>query len=298
MEMFSPQVLASVCNGKPPYKVDRLNASRAIVYHVMNRVFESSVAVTPALQVSSSAFLELIAVCGEPCNIQTCPQCATPSQLDSTVDLSTMATLREVLEEDSNAQTSTRFITLACGHMFTKETLDGITVLNEYYVQASTGEWIGLITPEPGFKRRPTCPTCRGPITSPRYNRVTKRALIDIQEQHGIHNLARDSAKYREALATFDFETARQSVVSAIKNVSIPKHYRMPVQAKINAVLHLPLNETNCVAPAMFGEKLGDFFEISGPLAMAWKSLTERPFQIYKQLARIVTSSRLPHVVS
>lgn len=71
----------------------------------------------------------------------------------------------------------------------------------------------------------------------------------------------------------------------------------MPDQRRINAALSQQPGELGCVMADMSGEKIGDWFEIQGSLAAAWRRVAERPLQIYKQLARIVNSSRLPHVV-
>ena len=237
-------------------------------------------------------------VCGEACEIQVCRECATPHQLDSMADYNTLQTLRQVLNDDKELKTDTRLITLECGHAFTVDTLDGHVGLTDFYMRSPSGEWVNLKTPDPGFKARPTCPTCRGHLTSPRYNRVTKRALIDIQEQHAIYNMARDSAKWRDALAAFDFDIARLSISGALQKTAPAKHLRMPDQRRLSVIFELKLGESTCVPPDMFGKKMGDFFEIHGPVFIAWMRVAERPLQIYNQLVRIVNSSRLPHVVA
>lgn len=80
---------------------------------------------------------------------------------------------------------SERLITLECGHLFTVETLDGHCAMSEYYeIDPMTGNYLSMKTPPIKYQTPPACPTCRGPITSPRYGRVTKRANLDILEQN------------------------------------------------------------------------------------------------------------------
>lgn len=57
--------------------------------------------------------------------------------------------------------------------------------MSEYYERDGVdGEWLGLKAPPIGFRKPPTCPTCRSAITSPRYGRVFKRADLDILENN------------------------------------------------------------------------------------------------------------------
>ncbi|KAH9934853.1 uncharacterized protein B0H18DRAFT_489837 [Fomitopsis serialis] len=104
-------------------------------------------------------------VCGEPCAKQTCIR-----RLDQ-VDL-------------SSSDTSERLITLACGHIFTVETLDGHCDMHSYYEIDPMGRFISTKAPPVNYQSPPTCPTCRGSITALRYGRVSKRATLDILEQN------------------------------------------------------------------------------------------------------------------
>lgn len=87
---------------------------------------------------------------------------------------------------------SEKLITLECGHTFTVETLDGHCSMSEYYeIDPMTGRYLGMKAPPIKYQTPPTCPTCRGPITSPRYGRVTKRANLDILEQNVASNMSK-----------------------------------------------------------------------------------------------------------
>ena len=87
---------------------------------------------------------------------------------------------------------SEKLITLECGHIFTVEMLDDHCSMSEYYeIDPMTGRYITPKAPPVEYRMPPTCPTCRGPITSPRYGRVTKRANLDILEQNVANNMSK-----------------------------------------------------------------------------------------------------------
>jgi len=94
-----------------------------------------------------------------------------------------------------------KLITLDCGHIFTVETLDGHCSMSEYYeVDSMTGRYLEMRAPPVKYQTPPTCPTCRGPITSPRYGRVTKRANLDILEQNVASNMSKRLDKHGPSL--------------------------------------------------------------------------------------------------
>jgi hypothetical protein len=92
---------------------------------------------------------------------------------------------RKLAEIDLSAEdTSERLIKLACGHIFTVETLDGHCDMSKYYEIDLMGVFTATKAPPVNYQTPPSCPTCRGPITALRYGRVTKRANLDILEQN------------------------------------------------------------------------------------------------------------------
>ncbi|RXK38429.1 hypothetical protein M231_04338 [Tremella mesenterica] len=234
-------------------------------------------------------------ICGEPCSLQVCPQCADADQLDSIVDVIMQSTLSMLLDEDEMP----RLITLTCGHVFTVESLDGVAGLGDHYsTDPRSGEYTMPKLPEPGFKERPLCPNCRGPISSPRYNRVTKRALIDIQEQHAITNAARDVSRLRQSVANIDLVQMCQSVTQTMNGVNINKNIERPNMQLINLQMCLAPDAMNCVPSNIFFEEISKYFSITGPIAVAWKKTVEGPMLLYRNLARMVNNARLPHVAA
>ena len=87
---------------------------------------------------------------------------------------------------------SERLIKLACGHIFTVESLDGHCNMSEYYEIDLMGVFTATKAPPVNYQTPPSCPTCRGPITALRYGRVTKRANLDILEQNVASKMSSD----------------------------------------------------------------------------------------------------------
>lgn len=96
----------------------------------------------------------------------------------------------------TSTDVSERLITLGCRHFFTVETLDCHCQMSEFYDVDEMGQFLSMKAPPSGYQLPPTCPTCRGPITSLRYGRVTKRATLDILEQ----NVASHMSKMLESM--------------------------------------------------------------------------------------------------
>jgi hypothetical protein len=113
-----------------------------------------------------------------------------------------------------------KLITLECGHIFTVETLDGHCSMSEYYeIDPMTGRYLEMKAPPIKYQTPPTCPTCRGPITSPRYGRVTKRANLDILEQNVASNMSRRLERHGPSLeAIAACLEASETAAKAIKN--------------------------------------------------------------------------------
>src|SRR5882762_2625040 len=100
--------------------------------------------------------------------MQICPLCVPEHAKETVVDF---IMCRKLSEIDMKQKTLDEIlITLpSCRHVFTVETLDGICDMNEFYQRDSNeGRWIGFADPPTGFRKPPTCPTCRKAITSPR----------------------------------------------------------------------------------------------------------------------------------
>jgi hypothetical protein len=121
-------------------------------------------------------------VCGEPCKEQTCISCLPDDRKVHVVDFIMQRKLAEI--DTRSEDISDRLLKLACGHIFTVETLDRHCNMSEYYEIDPMGIFTATKAPPVNYQTPPSCPTCRGPITALRYGRVTKRANLDILEQN------------------------------------------------------------------------------------------------------------------
>lgn len=122
-------------------------------------------------------------VCGERCpERQFCQHCGRAEVLDTVVDVIMGATLREHDPNDSPV------IVLSCNHAWTMETLDGHLRMGEVYSRDGL-RWL-LPLPLIGQQMpRPTCPTCRHPISgTKRYGRILNHVTIDYMQRKFIIN--------------------------------------------------------------------------------------------------------------
>ena len=158
-------------------------------FHVTNAASRYSPAITVALQVSVSrathraeySHFVYFSVCGEDCESQICPSCASEEVNSQVVDMIMGITMAEI--DPHGESLDEILITLDCRHVFTVETLDGICELQNYYT-TEEGTCVDLAEPPTGLQKPPVCPLCRSSITARRYGRVFKRANLDMLEQH------------------------------------------------------------------------------------------------------------------
>ena len=117
--------------------------------------------------------------------------------------------LEDVLPESGNIDEMVITIP-ACRHVFTVETLDGLTGMNDFYSRNEQDtKWKGLLVPL-GFMNPPTCPTCRSPITCPRYGRIFKRADLDILERNVAAHMSQSLDKMQQILQDIKEHTLRE----------------------------------------------------------------------------------------
>ncbi|CAE6473590.1 unnamed protein product [Rhizoctonia solani] len=243
--------------------------------------------VTPALPV----------VCGEPCVQQTCRFCASDNTLDSIVDLVMHTSLRD-LEDDGSLDSMT--ITLPCRHVFTVETLDGITSLGDFYEKDAAGNWMKSITPDDTgeIRTRPVCPSCRGNIDSRRYGRVCKNSNLAILQHNTASSLSRRLAKTEDKLATVR-EGLDKSVIDAIKACK-PEGPDQPItaEARQNMIDKRDITlarEEERPTPAEVIEDIDKFHAFPESYAKGWKGGVKAALESYRT-ARQITCERDPAV--
>lgn len=90
----------------------------------------------------------------------------------------------------------------SCGHIFTVETLDGVTDISSYYERDGNGQWKSLAQGPVDFIHSPMCPSCRSPIRNARYGRIYKRAELDLLERNAASRGSRQLSEAQSAFAT------------------------------------------------------------------------------------------------
>lgn len=159
-------------------------------------------------------------MCGEPCSLQLCRDCSSAEKLDSIADFIMQRKLREL--DASSSDLDERTITIpACNHTFTVATLDGICELSEYYSKDLQGKWNGLVTPNPGFRKSPSCPSCRQTIKAPRYSRVFKNADLGIIERNVSISSSRDLERVRASFSNFNTSLAQAALSKGLESISM-----------------------------------------------------------------------------
>ncbi|KAH0839427.1 hypothetical protein J3R83DRAFT_202 [Lanmaoa asiatica] len=158
-------------------------------------------------------------VCGEDCTIQVCPQCASEEKRSQVADLIMQRTLAEI-DFDSESLDELLITIPSCRHTFTVETLDGHCCMTEFYSCGQTGKWLGLLSPI-GFRRPPTCPTCRSEITAPRYGRVFKRANLDILERNVAAQMSLSLGTVQASLESVSVSSKKEKLVKVAATIDL-----------------------------------------------------------------------------
>lgn len=84
-----------------------------------------------------------------------------------------------------------------------------------YEVDPNTGEYLDMKSPSIEYITAPCCPTCRGPITSPRYGRVTKRAILDVVERNVASTFSKTLSGAAQALGELEDQIEHMKTAAA-----------------------------------------------------------------------------------
>ena len=221
-------------------------------------------------------------MCGEICAMQKCIVCLPEEDRIDIVDFIMQRSLSDI--DLASSDVSDRLITLACGHTFTVETLDGHCNMNAFYKIDEMGRFISTKSPPVEYQIPPTCPTCRGPITALRYGRVTKRATLDILEQNVAGAMSRSLEGFSPGITEFTCAmSAHEEQVKALE-----------FQSTEASLSHDNPNETMFVdvhsplpAKLLDLEGMQKVHGIGLEEARAWYKIVKPIIQIYRRVLKI-----------
>ncbi|KAF8813222.1 P-loop containing nucleoside triphosphate hydrolase protein, partial [Phlegmacium glaucopus] len=233
-------------------------------------------------------------VCGEDCNIQVCPECASANQKSQVVDLILQRSLEDVLPESGDMDEM--IITIpACRHVFTVETLDGLTGMNDFYSRdINNTKWTGLLAPL-GFTNPPTCPTCRSPITCPRYGRIVKRADLDILERNVAAHMSQSLDTRQQALQGINDGALKVLLAAEAATITIPEPKDPPKLAKQKTSRKKLLGTGKSPASERDIQASNSTLHFMDSKVLSiWRKATHQLFAVYKDIVKI-TERRYAH---
>ena len=187
----------------------------------------------------------------------------------------------------------------ACRHVFTVETLDGLTGMNDFYSRDERhAKWTGLLVPI-GFTKPPTCPTCRSSITCPRYGRIFKRADLDILERNVATHMSQSLDKRQEVLQAINENMLKALLAAEAATITIPdpkdpsKFGKKLAKQKSSRKKLLALGR-NPVSERDIQASNSDLHFIDSKVIVTWRKATHKLFAVYNDIVRI-TECRYAH---
>ncbi|KAL1734067.1 hypothetical protein EV714DRAFT_203327 [Schizophyllum commune] len=253
----------------------------------------------PCTTISDACGHRCPSICGEPCDQQACIECFTEDQKAQIVVDLIMGETAADLDLGASGMNS-RIITLACGHIFTVETLDGHCGMSSFYEAeyASDGtisRYVDVKAPPVDYQNPPSCPTCRGPITARRYGRVVKRAHLDILERNVASSMSKALGAATRDIGSLDNRLSElESAAKTIKSAPVSK-----AGGELDAVLTtwraaqgnakedepMPVNLFDVTVARGFGSEE----------AKTWRKAVKPLFDAYKKIVK-VAATKGPHV--
>ncbi|KAF0547345.1 P-loop containing nucleoside triphosphate hydrolase protein [Gigaspora margarita] len=224
-------------------------------------------------------------LCGEKCPpSKYCAECTTDENVkNQVVDLIMQESFAEV---DWIIE---RMIVLACGHVYTADSLDHLMEMEEYYEKSLNDQWIGLktITSQPSDPK--SCPLCRAPIKNIcRYGRAIKKNVLDIQNQKFLVKYDSQLKKRNE-----DIKNATKQLEN--KRAEFFKKFQIPLKAK--EMNKIEKNSALQIIPEVISTEQYTMLEkYSIPLMQEkrWKKHISVLLAIYRKLIQLIKEIKFP----
>jgi len=150
-----------------------------------------------------------------------------------------------------------------------------------------------------GFTKPPTCPTCRSPITCPRYGRIFKRADLDILERNVATRMSQSLDKRQEVLQAINENNLKNILAAEAATIKIPDpkdpsklakalEKRKSSRKKLLEPGRSPVSEQDIQASNPHLQF------IDSKVILTWKKATHKLFAVYSDIVKI-TECRYAH---
>jgi hypothetical protein len=187
----------------------------------------------------------------------------------------------------------------SCRHVFTVETLDGICDMTAFYRRDDADRrWVGFADPPTGFRKPPTCPTCRTAITSPRYGRIFKRADLDILENNVASQMSNSLEDVRKLIGLLSKADIERNVITEAGRAKVASASLSNKDSKSRKKAQNSISKESREVPAPLDAldlANNKFHSVAPPAAQAWRRATNQLFTAYAQ-ARRIAETRSAHI--
>jgi hypothetical protein len=177
----------------------------------------------------------------------------------------------------------------ACGHVFTVESLDGLTGMHDFYSRDEQDmKWIGLLVPL-GFIQPPVCPTCRSPITCPRYGRIVKRAVLDVLERNVAARMSHSLDKLQKQVhLVLDDNASNALLVTEAATIMVHGPEDPPNLAEQKISRNKLLETGNSPAPERdINPSNSALHFMDSKVISIWRRATHQLFTVYRDIVKI-----------
>jgi hypothetical protein len=232
-------------------------------------------------------------VCGEPCEEQTCVLCLPDGRKVDVVDLISQRKLDEI--DLGSEDISERLIKLACGHIFTVETLDSHCNMSKYYQINPMNVFTATKAPPVDYQNLPACPTCRGPITALRYGRVTKRANLDILEQNVASTMSSELEEISQRIG--DISGKLENAKGEAKMIPFSQPVKGFAPLAKNCMTRFGGESEPLPHHIIDHDGMATIHRFSGKESKAWNKIVDDLLKLYKRVAEVARTQG-PHVTA
>jgi hypothetical protein len=151
--------------------------------------------------------------------------------------------------------------------------------------------------PKLGFTKPPSCPTCRSPITCPRYGRIVKRADLDILERNVAAHMSQSLDKRQQVLQDIKEDTLKALLSAEAAKITIHNPKNLPKFMKQKNSRRKVLEAGNLKSPATERDIQASnpsLHYMESDVLSVWRKATHQLFAVYRDIIKI-TECRYAH---